>query len=71
MKVTRLMFEGPMSFPRLAVVGELYSKDGQAANYGWTMTGTAWGVRVEKGDTHSLVPWHKVKRAEYDPASVK
>jgi hypothetical protein len=74
MKVLKLTFDGPQSLPKLPIVGELYApvKDkATAPNRDWAMTGTSWGVRIEKGDFRALIPWHRIKLAEYDPASVK
>jgi hypothetical protein len=48
---------------------------GDGAQGGWSLTGTPWGVRAEKGEgkdsVHKLIPWACVKTADYDPASVK
>jgi hypothetical protein len=62
--LTKISIKGHPTASRLEATG-------YGVQNGWALTGTPWGVRAEKGDTHKLIPWACVKTADYDPASVK
>lgn len=71
MKILRIDLVNKVSFPSVPIAGVLYAAEGDGPLSGWTMTGTPWGVRVEQNGVTDLIPWANVKKASYDPASVK